>query len=86
MGTSIHRVLKFMWVFLFWKFIATVSTGTYIHRLLVIDGYVLILQCPHYLAMSTVGLLHSIFWLAYLLIQEGALGLAWGYLQYNGIK
>ena len=39
MGTYIHWVLLFAWVLLFRKLIATGLIGTYIHRVLVIDGY-----------------------------------------------
>ena len=36
---SNHRVLLFVWVVLFKKLIAAVLIGTYIRRVLVIDGY-----------------------------------------------
>ena len=41
MGTNIHRVLTcmFAWVLLFRKLVATALIDTYIHRVLVIDGY-----------------------------------------------
>ena len=39
MGTNIHWVLLFAWVLLFKKWIATGFMGTYIHRVLVFDGY-----------------------------------------------
>ena len=39
MGTYIHWVLLFAWVLLFRKWIATSLIVTYIHRVLVIDGY-----------------------------------------------
>ena len=39
MGTNIHRVLIFAWVLLFRKLVARALIGSYIHRVLVIDGY-----------------------------------------------
>ena len=39
MGTYINWVLLFAWVLLFKKWIATGFMGTYIHRVLVFDGY-----------------------------------------------
>ena len=39
MGTNIHRVLMFAWVLLFRKLVATALIGTYIYKILVIDGY-----------------------------------------------
>ena len=39
MGTYIHWVLLFAWVLLFRKLTATGLIGTYIYRVLVIDGY-----------------------------------------------
>ena len=38
-GTDIHKVLMFVWVLLFRKLVATTLIGTYIPRVLVIDGY-----------------------------------------------
>ena len=38
-GNYNHGVLLFAWVLLFKKWIATGVMGTYIHRVLVFDGY-----------------------------------------------
>ena len=38
-GTYIHWVLLFGWLLLFTKWITTGLIGTYIHRVIVIDGY-----------------------------------------------
>ena len=51
MGTTVRmgtKVLMFIWVLLFRNFIATISMGTSVHRVLVNDGYLRILPSLRY--------------------------------------
>ena len=59
MGTSIHRVLLFPWAMLIRKLIAKELMGTYIDRVLVIDGCLYSLVYGRYTCIKRDSLLHK---------------------------